>query len=398
MGKAFVAKLAREGARDPEALAAWIGRKKHGKAFAKLAAKGRKDKSKRPAEPPEVRGARARVQAAEKRAAAARESADRANQSASDAYGRFAGGQKILTGHYSERSALRDRSRADSRTRRAIAATETAKRAEAEVRTAQAEAQGAEMRAARSRPWGKGDFQAGDIVQIGRAGRPGESYQVVRANAKSVTVSRGHAGMDNKSIPYDKVLSRTRDGETSSDPGADRPATGTPDPAKGQQSDGEQRAAAGFTAEEERTLEATKAQTAKMNMGQLQAFEEAYRPGSSTSTGRTRADDLRHEAVRREIERRHAAVQKGMDEVRKLNRGAHQGSFMMGQRPEGVEGMRLRRMSDENVNRNLQLVLALTRAVEENGTPMSRPDKSLLYDVASALRRENRRRNLPPVR
>lgn len=46
MGKAFVAKLAKEGARDPEALAAWIGRKKHGKAFGKLAAKGRKDSSK----------------------------------------------------------------------------------------------------------------------------------------------------------------------------------------------------------------------------------------------------------------------------------------------------------------------------------------------------------------
>ena len=43
MGKAFVAKLAKEGARDPEALAAWIGRKKHGAAaFKKLAAAGQK--------------------------------------------------------------------------------------------------------------------------------------------------------------------------------------------------------------------------------------------------------------------------------------------------------------------------------------------------------------------
>lgn len=46
MGKAFVAKLAKEGARDPEALAAWIGRKKHGRqAFSQLAANGRKDSS-----------------------------------------------------------------------------------------------------------------------------------------------------------------------------------------------------------------------------------------------------------------------------------------------------------------------------------------------------------------
>ncbi|MBL1100138.1 hypothetical protein [Streptomyces coffeae] len=43
MGKAFVAKLAKQGARDPEALAAWIGRKKHGAAaFKKLAVTGRK--------------------------------------------------------------------------------------------------------------------------------------------------------------------------------------------------------------------------------------------------------------------------------------------------------------------------------------------------------------------
>lgn len=41
MGKAFVAKLAKRGARDPEALAAWIGRHKYGKkAFSNLAEKG----------------------------------------------------------------------------------------------------------------------------------------------------------------------------------------------------------------------------------------------------------------------------------------------------------------------------------------------------------------------
>lgn len=224
MGKAFVSKLAAEGARDPEALAAWIGRKKYGgPAFANLAAASRKKsggKSTSREESSEVRGARAKVAAAEKRAAAARDRADRANQSASGAYGRFAGGQKILTGHHSERSALRDRARADAQTRRAIAATEEANKAEADARRAQADAQGAEMRATRSRPWGKGDFQAGDIVQLDRAGRPGESYQVVRANAKSVTVSRGFAGMDNKNIPYGKILSRTRGGQVTSDPDA----------------------------------------------------------------------------------------------------------------------------------------------------------------------------------
>lgn len=44
MGKAFVTKLAREGARDPEALAAWIGRQKHGRrAFQNLAKAGRRE-------------------------------------------------------------------------------------------------------------------------------------------------------------------------------------------------------------------------------------------------------------------------------------------------------------------------------------------------------------------
>lgn len=284
MGKAFVAKLAKEGARDPEALAAWIGRKKHGRqAFAKLAAKSRKKSAD---ESPEVRSARARVEAAEQRAATARESADRANQSASDAYGRFAGGQKILAGHHSERSALRDRAQADGQTRRAISATETANRAEADVRTAQADAQGAELRAARSRPWGQGDFQAGDTVQIDRAGRPGESYRVVRANAKSVTVSRGHAGMDNKSIPYDKILSRIRDGETSSDPGAGAEATARPS----LPSPEEQRAAgiASIAAANTRAAEQARQEAAERRQRNVQALERINSaPGKPTRKAMT---------------------------------------------------------------------------------------------------------------
>ncbi|MGW3572069.1 hypothetical protein ACWDSL_50850 [Streptomyces sp. NPDC000941] len=52
MGKAFVAKLAKEGARDPEALAAWIGRKKHGPAvFKKLAAAGQRKQSSQDSKP-----------------------------------------------------------------------------------------------------------------------------------------------------------------------------------------------------------------------------------------------------------------------------------------------------------------------------------------------------------
>jgi hypothetical protein len=64
MGKAFVNKLAKEGARDPEALAAWIGRKKHGaKAFGKLAAAGKRNRDA-------TREARPAMQTPEERRAA----------------------------------------------------------------------------------------------------------------------------------------------------------------------------------------------------------------------------------------------------------------------------------------------------------------------------------------
>lgn len=43
--KTLTSKLKRKGARNPKALAAWVGRKKYGKKrFAKLAAKGRRRK------------------------------------------------------------------------------------------------------------------------------------------------------------------------------------------------------------------------------------------------------------------------------------------------------------------------------------------------------------------
>jgi hypothetical protein len=58
VASAFVSKLAAAGAQDPEALAAWIGRKKHGKgAFAKLAASGRKSKSRSATESSATRSA-----------------------------------------------------------------------------------------------------------------------------------------------------------------------------------------------------------------------------------------------------------------------------------------------------------------------------------------------------
>lgn len=58
-----------------------------------------------------------------------------------------------------------------------------------------------------------------------------------------------------------------------------------------------------FTEEEERVLAATAKNTARMNLGQLQGYRDAYRPGTLT-TGRTRQDDLCYEAILRELARR----------------------------------------------------------------------------------------------
>ena len=40
--KALTSKLSKKGAKNPKALAAWIGRKKYGNRMAKMSAKGRK--------------------------------------------------------------------------------------------------------------------------------------------------------------------------------------------------------------------------------------------------------------------------------------------------------------------------------------------------------------------
>lgn len=58
-----------------------------------------------------------------------------------------------------------------------------------------------------------------------------------------------------------------------------------------------------FTEEEERILAATAKNTARLNLGQLQGYRDAYKPGTLT-TGRTRQDDLCYEAIRRELARR----------------------------------------------------------------------------------------------
>lgn len=78
------------------------------------------------------------------------------------------------------------------------------------------------MRAQQSRPWARGDFQRGDTVEV-RVGRRTERYLVVRANAKTLTCRNAYTIDDTKKT-YDRVLSRTRGGVITIDPGPALPS------------------------------------------------------------------------------------------------------------------------------------------------------------------------------
>jgi hypothetical protein len=148
--------------------------------------------------------------------------AHRLSEHASGMYGRFAGGQPLLVGHHSYRSAVRDRDRADNATRRAIEAQQTAERAQQKADQAKDIADLAAIEAARSRPWQRSDFQPGDIVTVRDFRRDlavTGTYRVKRANAKTLTLDGGGGGWDDPKRTYDRVLSRTRDGITTTNPG-----------------------------------------------------------------------------------------------------------------------------------------------------------------------------------
>jgi hypothetical protein len=66
----------------------------------------------------------AKAAAAQERADRLTAEAERRSETAHNAYGRFAGGQPLLIGHHSYRSALRDRRRADAASDLALAAYE----------------------------------------------------------------------------------------------------------------------------------------------------------------------------------------------------------------------------------------------------------------------------------
>ncbi|MFF8840536.1 DUF3560 domain-containing protein [Streptomyces sp. NPDC015130] len=166
--------------------------------------------------------ARRRAEAAEQRADRLKAEAERRSQQASNMYGRFAGGQPLLRGHHSYRSARRDKARADAASERAIDAFKEAQRADQHARwariTADAKTEMAERLSKRDRSWTPADFQPGDIVGVRTFQTSVDTYRVKRVNKKTLTLDGGGGGWDDPKREYDRVLSRTRDGVTVTNP------------------------------------------------------------------------------------------------------------------------------------------------------------------------------------
>ncbi|RLU81092.1 hypothetical protein CTZ27_33150 [Streptomyces griseocarneus] len=164
---------------------------------------------------------RRRADQLQQRADELRERADKEHARSSSLYERFSGGQPILLGHHSARRALRDRDRADNATRRAIEDEKMAKQAQQKADQAKAVADLADIEAGRSRAWCRADFRPGDVVRVRDFRRDlavTSVYRVKRVNAKTLTLEGPGGGFDDPKRAYDRVLSRTRDGITITDP------------------------------------------------------------------------------------------------------------------------------------------------------------------------------------
>lgn len=148
--------------------------------------------------------------------------AEQRSERAFEMYGRFAGGQPLLPGHHSYRSARRAKNRADAASDRAIDTFKAAQQAERDAKWAKAKADAhteiADTVATRSRPWEPADFQVGDIVTVRVFETSTSTYRVKRVNKKTLTLDGGGGGWDDPKREYDRVLSRTRDGVTITNP------------------------------------------------------------------------------------------------------------------------------------------------------------------------------------
>jgi hypothetical protein len=174
-----------------------------------------------------ARTAQERAEQAQKKADKLTAESEQRSKRAFDMYGRFAGGQPLLPGHHSYRSARRTKNRADAASDRAIDAYKAAERARTEAKWAKAKADArtviADAVATRSRPWEPADFQVGDIVTVRVFETSTSTYRVKRVNKKTLTLDGGGGGWDDPKRTYDRVLSRTRDGHTITNPEQENP-------------------------------------------------------------------------------------------------------------------------------------------------------------------------------
>ena len=166
---------------------------------------------------PDTTPERHRANQLQKRADELKAHADRLSEHASGMYGRFAGGQPLLVGHHSYRSAVRDRDRADNATRRAVEARKVAERAQARANTAKAAADLADT-TGRTRAWQRSDFRPGDIVTVRTFRTRTDTYRVKRVNTKTLTLEGPGGGFDDPKREFDRVICRTRDGVTVTSP------------------------------------------------------------------------------------------------------------------------------------------------------------------------------------
>ena len=169
-----------------------------------------------------ARKAKAKAEAAQAKADKLTEASAHQSKRAFDAYGRFAGGQPLLSGHHSYRSARRAKNRADAASDRAIDTYKAAQQAQRDAKWAKAKADArseiADTIATQSRPWQPSDFQVGDIVTVRVFETSTSTYRVKRVNKKTLTLDGGGGGWDDPKREYDRVLSRTRDGHTITNP------------------------------------------------------------------------------------------------------------------------------------------------------------------------------------
>lgn len=165
---------------------------------------------------------RRKAELLQQRAEKLTERAEQTGERAGAMYGRFAGGQPLLRGHHSYRSARRTKDRADAASERAIDAYKAAERAQRDAKWAKTHADAKDsitaVTSTRTRSWEPADFQVGDIVTVRVFETSTSTYRVKRVNKKTLTLDGGGGGWDDPKRDYDRILSRTRDGVTITNP------------------------------------------------------------------------------------------------------------------------------------------------------------------------------------